>query len=117
MAEGIGLQQYCFCLVKIGMENCIFVIKAIIFKYYSKKNRSLFLVPEPIVERFLASYILSFVKNYHMGLNNPRAPSEMGESKLDKNWWGICRALRPVCEIFEKIKEPVTKNCLEIDSG
>ena len=50
-----------------------------------KKSKFVFLIPKPIVERFLASYILIFVKNYHMGLNNPRTPSEMGESKLDKN--------------------------------
>ena len=50
-----------------------------------KKTKFVFLIPKPIVERFLASYILIFVKNYHMGLNNPHTPSEMGESKLDKN--------------------------------
>ena len=44
-----------------------------------------------------------------MGLNNLHAPSEIGESKLDKNWWGICRALRPVCEFLKEIKEPVAK--------
>ena len=33
-----------------------------------------FLIPKPSVELFLASYILIFVKKYHMGLNNPRTP-------------------------------------------
>ena len=57
----------------------------IFFKSYSQKIKVCFLIPKPIVERFLASYILIFVKNYHMGLNNPRTPTKMGESKLDKN--------------------------------
>ena len=52
-----------------------------------------------------------------MGLNNPRTPSEMGESKLDKKWRGICKGLRPVCDFSKKFKEPVTKNYLEIGSG
>ena len=58
------------------------------------ENLLVFLIPKPIVERFLAPYILIFVKNYHMGLNNPRTPSEMGESKLDKKWWGLETRLR-----------------------
>ena len=33
---------------------------------------------------------------------NPRTPSEMGESKLDTKWWGICRVLRPVCDLKKK---------------
>ena len=49
------------------------------------KKSKFFLILKPIVERFLASYILIFVKIYNMGLNNQRTPSEMGESKLDKN--------------------------------
>ena len=57
---------------------------------------------------------LEFRKKYNMGLNNLHTPSEIGESKLDKNWWGICRALRHVCDF--QIKESVTKNFLEIDS-
>ena len=55
------------------------------FKSYSPKIKVCFLIPKPIVERFLASYILIFVKNYHMGLNNPRTLSQMEGSKLDKN--------------------------------
>ena len=81
-----------------------------------KKLKVVFLIPKPIAERFLTSYILIFVGNYHMGLNNPRTPSESGESKLDEKWWSILRVMGPVCDFF-KIKEPVTKNCLEIDSG
>ena len=50
-----------------------------------KKSKFVFLIPKPIVERFLASYILIFVKNYHMGLNNPRTPFEMGS----QNWTKI----------------------------
>ena len=58
------------------------------FKTYSQKIKvCFFLILKPIVERFLASYVLIFVKKYHMGLNNPRTPSEMEESKLDKNGW------------------------------
>ena len=79
-----------------------------------KKIKFVFLIPKPIVERFLASYILIFVKNYHLGLKNLRTPFEMKESEFDKKWGGICRVLRAVCE-FKKIKELVTKNCLEID--
>ena len=65
-----------------------------------KKSKLVFLIPKPIVERFLTSYILLFVKNYHMGLNNQRTPYEMGESKLDTKWWGMCRVLRPVCDFL-----------------
>ena len=36
-----------------------------------------------------------------MGLNNPHTPSEMGESRLDKKWLGICRVLRPICDFFK----------------
>ena len=36
-----------------------------------------------------------------MGLNNPRTPSEMGESKLNKKWSGICSVLRPECDFFQ----------------
>ena len=40
-----------------------------------KKSKFVVVIHKPIVERFLASYILIFVKNYHIGLNNLRTPS------------------------------------------
>ena len=61
------------------------LLRLFIFKSYSQKIKVCFLNPTPIVERFLALYILIFVKNYHMGLNNPRTPPRWGSQNWTKN--------------------------------
>ena len=50
-----------------------------------KKSKFVVVIHKPIVERFLASYILIFVKNDHLGLNNPRTLSEMGGQNRTKS--------------------------------
>ena len=64
----------------------IYFTKAIYFVTLTLKE-SIFglLINKLIVKCFLAAYMLIFVKYYHVGLHNPRIPSEIGESKLDKN--------------------------------
>ena len=85
--SGLSLSQLSFREHVLNYKVTKISTKAI-FMSYSLKIKVCFLIPKPIVERFLASYILIFVKNYHMGLNDLRTPSEMGESKLDKKCWG-----------------------------
>ena len=53
------------------------------------------------------------MKNYQAGLNTLRNTSELGEPKLDKNCWGMCRALRPVHEFYKNIIKHVPKTLLK----
>ena len=75
-----------------------------LFLVLLSKIKVCFLIPKPIVKRFLASYILIFVKNYHVGLKNPTHPLRDGGVKIGQKWWGICKAC-------------YKKKCLEIDPG
>ena len=65
------------------------------FTYYTSTLRqSLFylFLPKPNVKRLLTSYTLIFFKNYLVALKTLRYSSELGELKLDKKLWGMCRA-------------------------
>ena len=60
------------------------ILRPFIFKSYSQKIKICFFNPQTYCGTIFGIVHLDIRENYHMSLNYPLNPSEMGESKLDK---------------------------------